>query len=366
MHFSPRMRDVGEPSVHVPHFFRKNIAARKKLKLKKIGLYNLFARSDEAEMSNAVDPMTIEDFTSLNTFGSDEGGARGMESMATHFLDSTWHIPKDMEKDWGTIKALRLDHLHKAHTLDTGLERLYLVNARHGKSGIAVGQSPSTGADSPSGSSGSVPARGSSSSNWQTPTTPAPFSTKTSLRDQYLDQICNRAGPTLKHLIFPARWGLSIQQMARLIRSCPNLTQLSCFFDCTKFDMLRMLVPFLSKLFAIRLITPEQCTDLAEGKCLGNNFENEEHQEKKMRQELVGGDFQNLRYIGLGRCIWEIGGIEQTSEMVPVEAVNANTEKGSPQYREELVWRRKLRRVNIEDVQHVEIWKMDSLDVVDS
>ena len=132
-----------------------------------------------------------------------------------------------------------------------------------------------------------------------------------------------------------------------------------------------MLVPFLTKLVAIRLIVPEQCSTLGEGKPWLNRFDDEEQAERKMRVELAQGDFKNLKYVGLGRWIWEIGGVERVCEKVPVEVNGEPREDGggdgeerSAQYTEQMVWRRKLRRMRLEDVQHVEIWQMDTLDVV--
>ena len=373
MHFSPRMRDAGEPSVQLAHFFRKNIAARKQLKLRRIGMYNLFAHSNEQELMEAIDPSAMEGITSLNTFGRDEGAFGGAESMGTDFLDSSWTREQDPRKEWGILKTIRIDQLHKAHTFGKGLEKLYLVNARYGKQGIVVDGNPCSTEESPSDSSGSGPTHGSSSSNWQTPNSSSSgIPTTNKLKDIYFNRICDLAGPTLEHLIFPARWGLTINQMARLIRSCPNLTQLSCFFDCTKWEMLRMLVPFLTKLWAIRLFVPEQCGTLGDGKSFMEKLNNEEEQERKMRIQLAHGDLENLRYVGFGGWIWEIGGVEQVREKVPVEENGEQSngqgegegEEKSPQYGEEMVWRRKLRRLRIEDVQHVEIWKMDTLDVV--
>ncbi|KAI9876017.1 MAG: hypothetical protein M1823_007358, partial [Watsoniomyces obsoletus] len=77
MHFSPRMREAVEPSVQLFHFFRKNIAARRKLKLKRIGLYNLFARAEGSELLDAVDLSELEALTSLNTVGREEGALAG-------------------------------------------------------------------------------------------------------------------------------------------------------------------------------------------------------------------------------------------------------------------------------------------------
>ncbi len=75
MHFSPRMREQGEPSVVLTRFFRKNIAAKKKLRIRKMGIYNLLANAESEECMEAVDDSSIEEVSILNTFGSDEDDA---------------------------------------------------------------------------------------------------------------------------------------------------------------------------------------------------------------------------------------------------------------------------------------------------
>jgi hypothetical protein len=85
-----------------------------------------------------------------------------------------------------------------------------------------------------------------------------------------------------------------------------------------------------------------------------------------LRKELASGDFKYLRYVGFWDYIWEVGGMEEVVEKVPVEADQQDGQKeaASPQYQEELVLRRKVKRIRPEDVQDVEIWKCDTLDVV--
>jgi len=369
MHFSTRMRDQSEPSVHLSYFFRRNIAAKRKLRLKTVGLYNLFAGVDSVEMIDAVDSTCCEHFTSLNTFGNDEDRGPLSNGNATHFLDSNWLVPIDVEHP--KPKSVRLDHLATYHAQDlarsTGLERLYLINARH-KPDVPPGDTafsspPNSEASSPSASA-SAPC-GSST----TPRSARGVATpNTALRDLYFDNICNVCGPTLQHLILPARWPLPTAMIARLIRSCPNLTQLSCAMECTSFDMIRMLMPFLSNLWAIRVLAPAQGGD--EGrkrKAMFDRFAglDDAYHEEKFAQELspdqkngAKGDFPDLKYIGLGHKVWEIGGlVEQTIQVT-------DQEEDGPVQREEIVWRRKVKRIQEKDVMDVEIWKMDTLDVI--
>lgn len=377
MHFSPRMRDQGEPSVVLTHFFRKNIVANQKLRIKRLGIYNLLANAESVECMKAVDPSTIEEFTALNTFGLDEDDVASHRS-ATLFIDRTWLVPVPHEQK--APKMYRGDHLHKAHithlSQSAGLEYLYLINARHKCDANGVAHSTPNSAEVTPG-----PPPSTTSSNRSSHNMPAP---KTSLRDLYLDQICGVCGPTLKHLILPARWPQSPSMSARLIRSCPNLTQLSMAVDGSDFHTLRMLIPFLSKLWAIRTLAPRQEGEEGQRQLSAHNalVDVADHvHEEKLAKELSRGtsshgqtDFPKLRYVGLGWKVFEIGGLYEEVVKTPVAGEKAvwdgpedgdeNNQTTPNGWREEIVSRRRVKRVDESEVQDVEIWKMDSMDII--
>ena len=401
MHFSPRMREQGEPSVMLTHFFRKNIAAKIKLHLKSFGLYNLLNSADPSECINAIDPSHIEHFTTLNTFGNDEDApvpanlATG--TGAAYFIDRMWNMFVKPEDHRPKPKSVRLDQLHTRHGQElrnfVGLEKLYLVNARY-KPKTANGTSTKTNGDSSSSTPSTTTSElsphcrtvaGTARSSLNTPVrTISTFNAiSISLRDLYFDNICNFCGPTLKHLILPARWTLNSSLTARLIRSCPNLTQLAAAIECigtSQAEMLRLLVPFLTDLWAIRVlasndhdISGEDFTPGPEEP--GNFFALADCvHEEKMASSLTEqsgspngnrSEFMKLRYIGLGRRVWEVGPVVQ-------EEVDESTDadQGLEEYDEEsgtkprVTYTRNIKRIEEKDVQHVEIWKMDSLDVV--
>lgn len=368
LHFSPRMRDQCEPSVDLTRLLRKNIAAKKPLRLKSMGLYNLFALAESADCDDAMDISRCRTFTALNSFGLDEDDVAAHRS-STHFVDRTWAITAP--KDKPCPKSMRVDHVSKAHAWhlnqSVGLERLYLINARHKPAEPSItangtNTSPSSAAaeheHSPSTSSG----------------TPTP---KTLLRDLYLDGICGVCGPTLKHLILPARWCLPAPLTAKLVRSCPNLTQLSASIECDDMGVLRLIFPFLSKLWAIRVLQPKLEGEDGEKRIAAfNNFINRPDcaHESKVEAALsqtgpAGGvpDFPALKYIGLGHKIWEVGGVvEEVVQTTPVaqDGVNGTHTPGPETARQEIVYKRRLRRIDEKDVAHVEIWKMDSMDII--
>ncbi|EXJ56161.1 hypothetical protein A1O7_09092 [Cladophialophora yegresii CBS 114405] len=393
MHFSPRMREQGEPSVILTHFFRKNIAAKRKLRLKSMGVYNLLNSADPTECLHAVDTTGIEHFTTVNTFGPDEDAPvvddRSGLVNATHFIDRTWHMIVKAEEHAPRPKSMRVDQLHRRHAQDlgkfVGLEKLYLINARH-KQHRTEGPPVNIHNEISPKSADSLPfykaATDDVRSSRATPVraVSATATASISLRDLYLDNICNVCGPTLKHLILPARWPLPTAITARLIRSCPNLTQLAAALDClgdSQAEALRLLVPRLSELWAIRVLAPlgqEACGE--EGTKNVEAYENfvnlpDHLHEEQMSTSLAarsGGPspqtakFVKLRYIGFGWKIWELGpALEEAVARTDDGYIEGGTDS---QNKTSAVYRRRLKRIEEKDVQHVEIWRMDSLDIV--
>jgi hypothetical protein len=87
LHFAPRMRDIGEPSVQASSIIRKNVLANRKIPVKRIGVYNLFAKSEPDLFARALDTSTVVDFTAINCFGKDEDEDG---SLASNFTDKLW------------------------------------------------------------------------------------------------------------------------------------------------------------------------------------------------------------------------------------------------------------------------------------
>jgi hypothetical protein len=342
LHWSPRMRDAGEPSVQLQSYFRHNISAKKKLKLRHLGFYNLFALTNP-EIESIIDFSDLQSMTMLNAFGVDDQDAQ--RSALTTFLDSSWARPP---VDFVHLKSVRHDKMSKRfvrHLSDIyGLEKMYMVNARH--TPPQNGHHPPS---DPSPTSSLTP-----SSNPSSETTPSARTANNCVRDLCLDTIISNHGPTLKHLILPDRWPLPNKLVARLFNACPNITQLALALEFKdSFGGMRMLLPFLKKIRAVRILMPtaglEHPEYVKKFECMVNT-EDKEHEEH-IGRELAGDDFPNLRYVGMGWKVWEIGG---TYEKLVVN------EDGQ----EEMVVRRRATLIGRDAVKDVEIWKMDSLDVV--
>ena len=339
LHWSPRMRDAVEPSVQLQTYFRHNIAAKQGLKLKEMGLYNLLA-FQVPELDHAIDHSRMERFTLLNSFGGEDEGAA--PSLAT-FFDSTWMRPP---KELTRILSIRHDrpgkHFLKHLGEIYGMERLYLINPRH----VPAVQNGHTG---PSPQSSSTPSTTPSDATPNTRSAP-----KTSHRDACIDTIISNHGSTVKHLILPDRWPLPSKVVARLFRGCPNLTQLAIALEISSFSELRMLLPFLKKIRAVRLLMPTTGSEAQQQK-FGSIVEEEDEVHEEHIGTETAEDFPNLKYVGMDWKVWELGGHYQKT----IKVVNEDGEE-----EERVVHRRRAKRVDMEVVKDVEIWKMDSLEVI--
>jgi hypothetical protein len=255
LHWSPRMRDAQEPSVSLHDYFRKLITYKQPLMVKKMSFQNLYAFHTE-DFNFAFDPTTVEDVTFLS-------GVEG-SSLVNTFVESSWPTAPPHAKL--RIKSVRMDAVSKRNAEFIGnfhsLERLYFVNVTSASSDSL--NSPRTGdveisALTPPVSEHQVPgvSNGTSTNSPITSASPASqLNAIASVRDIYLSHITTNHGATLRHLLLPSKWPLSTGMIARLVHSCPNLEQLALATEFTSMDSLGLLIPFLRKLRALRLLIP--------------------------------------------------------------------------------------------------------------
>ena len=343
MHFSPRMRDTGEPTVDLLTLMRKCITDNVVLKLKTVAIHNLFARA-APELLHLFQHDIAESWTMVNCFGTDEEDGVAQAGSMHALLDSTWNRPP---KGLRSIKSMRHDKLSKEFVKLLGnllgLEKLYLINPRHVP---MLGNGFGHQQPSPISSASSTTPTGSEGR-----TTPTRALPNLRLRDEFLDTIVNIHGPTLKHLILPDRWPLPSNILARLFCACPNLIQLALALELTSFANVRMLLPFLKKIWAVRLLIATTGKEIEDRRFETLVGMSDEVHEQHISQQLASDDFPHLRYVGLGWKAWEIGG--------KYEEVVLN-EDGS----HEVVTRRRVKKADMNVIKEVEIWKMDTLDVI--
>ncbi|KAJ5200304.1 hypothetical protein N7491_008895 [Penicillium cf. griseofulvum] len=257
LHWSPRMREAHEPSVSLRDYFHKLIAAKQPLAVKKISFQNLYAFHTEG-FDFAFDPTTVEDVTFLT-------GAEGSNLVNT-FVESSW--PTVLPHDKPRLKSIRVDAVSKRNSEFlgnfTGLERLYFVNVTAESSDLLNSPRPGGGAvlsalTPPVSEHQSSGAPNGTTTN--SPITSASPATQpnavANIRDIYLSHITTNHGTTLRHLLLPSKWPLSTGMVARLVHSCPNLEQLALATEFSSMVSLGLLIPFLRKLKALRLLIPQ-------------------------------------------------------------------------------------------------------------
>lgn len=157
--------------------------------------------------------------------------------------------------------------------------------------------------------------------------------------------------------------------IAKLIRACPNLTQLSACVECEGLEIWQILMPFLKHLWAMRLkiINWNGCRSDEAVETLDDVFQGSPEFTNTLVDLLSTGDYDSLRYIGVGSVIYEVVGWEERVERIPVEDADKEASSGGDgagMDTEHVVRKRKIVEVSREDVKHVAIWKYDTLDVI--
>lgn len=328
LHFSPRMRRNAEPTLNLETYFGRCFKAGYVPQLRHFALQNWFGPNTQS-VASFMDSKICDSMTFLDTFGGAQGGS------ANVYVDDTWrNLPPDFKTYWRTIRFNEFAEQHVAMLENgTGLEYVYVTNDRVGKPPMSSSvASPSsdyiTPDDSPSSASIDPLSR---------------ISDIPMLGKQYLRVFTTCHGSTLKHLLLSSQWPLSESDLTTLIRSCPNLTQLGLALGFPNHSTLRLVIPFLSKLQAIRILYPGTYRSHE------NDMANLPEQEMLavVGRDLYLGASEKLRWIGAGDAVYKVG--------ATYEHVSSNGTREM---------RRWIERVDPKEVKDVEIWRLDSLDIM--
>ena len=340
LHWSPRMRRAREPSVILHSYFGKVQAAGYRLPCKSVSVQNVYTHN-KSDFTSFFDPNTMKELTFFNSHegADDDPGAS--------FIDDSWKLqPPSVLPN---LKMVRGDSVSRTHCnllgQMTGIERYYCVTGREPKIRFN-GTNTSTKNGTPSTLSSTCSE--DSSSLVPTPEiTPSESDSATALLGKfYLDNICKNHGTTLSHLLLRPEWRLTSEELARLVRSCPNLEQLGIGIsvELATSKMLHLMIPFLSRLFAIRILDPADDHAFTDRM----NEKGDEWQEQKIGDETWESQYNNMKWVGLGDLIYEISGAELIEE-----AGEGHQAK----------YRRVVKRRPYEAVKDIEIWSMDRLEI---
>lgn len=319
--WSPRMREAREPSVTINSFFGRILSSPRKLSLTDLTLKNLYTHNTGG-CKEMLDSSVLENLTFIGSVtGITDQGASG-------FLDPTWR--PEAPADIGSLRMLRIDKVSKRQAAFlnsiTGLEKVYLIGTHKSEKDEAGGMS--------------TPMTNSPASSTSTNSSDCNLS---SLKDEYVDILTRNHGSTLRHLLLMPQWRLGSDDIAKIVKKCPNLEQLGIGVEFKEFDHLRLLVPFLPRLTAIRLLANPEDPGFAEKvKELDvNGFHEENIGSKSLNQE-----FSPLKWMELADLVYHI---DRTESYVDTEGRRA--------------YRKHVTKKSREDASHIAIWGMDSFNV---
>ncbi|KAB2573807.1 hypothetical protein DBV05_g7521 [Lasiodiplodia theobromae] len=366
LHFSPRMRDAGEESTNLNAYFGRCIANKQPLRLKRYSMINLYTRATNVDLDELIDVDVLEEINFINC---------NTQDAITVFIDDTWRLfePQKIPKN---LKSMRGDVLDaKQATIMAqlkGLERLYIVNARR-KPARTTSNGVSPAANNNSSTSGNLftngfpdPTGSGTSQNSPfgnggggggppQPGTPMSRESATVAGD-YLAAITRHLGTTLRHLLLSDQWLLGGDVLMQLGRACPNLEQLGVALEEKNPENMRQLLRGLPRLWALRILIRATTQELELMQSISGNLH-----EQVISFELRRREWDHLKWLGIGDMVFLCGGVREVPGGPP-----ANTPKSpaDPTMGEELGVRRIVKKVGKEAVKDVEIWKMDSLDVI--
>ncbi|KAI4231374.1 MAG: hypothetical protein LQ349_005656 [Xanthoria aureola] len=321
--WSPRMREVKEPSVNLSTMFGRCQAANQPLNLTKLAVKNLFTYTSDT-CGNFYDCSAVQEITVINS-----SGGLGDAGAAT-FVDSSY---RRKSETFPSLKSLRGDKVSRELQLllanTSGLEKLYII-----------GDTKATKHDTPNSTFPRSP-----SSNGASP--PSDLHSDT-LRDDTIEAIAQNHGQTLRHLLLPPQWRLTSDNIALLVRNCPRLEQLGLGADFERFMSMRLLMPFLPNMFAVRVLDNPDSTEFRDKM---HELDDGTH-EKQIGGATSAREWSRIRWMQLADLVFEAGRPELMAD--------DDDEEGTPG---KMSYRRKVWKRDGEAVKDIAIWKMDSMEV---
>ena len=291
LHWSPRMREERELSTHESAYLGKCVAARYLIPLRTVAIQNLYTHRDPSECE-AFDSTLIEEATSLNSangVGDDPG---------TAFVDQ--HHWRKKGEPPSRLKMLRTDKVSREQCsfleTFTGLEKLYFIGPQPPQGHRVKGTTPN-GTPLPNS-----PASSQSSSSPRN----TDGASAMALKDDYIKAITKHHGRTLKHLLLLPQWHLTDDDIALIVRQCPNLEQLGIRAEHSNLQTVRLFLPFLNNLIALRILSSPDDTTFVE--TMREADEKGVH-EKKLSEETAKWSSSKLKYMEIGGddLIFKIG-----------------------------------------------------------
>jgi hypothetical protein len=342
LHWSPRMREMGEESANLMTIFGRCVTAKSRLPVKRLAIWNLYTRFIGEGLDFVMDQSCQEEVTVFNCMGNSDP--------MTVFLDDAWRV-SNVQPIPPNLKMFRTDHTDKEQAITfgkfKGLERLYIVskNGKENSKSTSSAATPTTPATA---------APGMANGNTNAFTTPTMTENQCrSIGSEYLAAIQSNHR-TMQHLLLSDRWLISDNALYKLCQSCPNLEQLGFRCSVPPLESLRQIVTLVPKLWAIRMLV-RPGSEFAD---MVSSMDPEMHA-FVMATEFWRPEYRNLKYIGMGdKLAYKLGGVvfpPKIAANIPAGQENSmNAKRAGPM--------RKIEVVGRETLEKIEIWGMDTVE----
>ena len=369
------MRREREPSVNLLMYFGKIFMVERKLKLKSLGMQNMYAPNYEGHFLGMYDPNYLESMTAIDSSGGADDDAN---------MSFVAQPPKRLAK-MPRLRMLRGNKVSRQHC--DGLKKMeplqkyFLLSGRvlrdhrpgstYAASEVGSVASPRSLRGSLKGNGhapyGDTPQSNPESSHSLTPgghsmvnygvSTPSSMTSHDgpiiNLGRDYLDNIFQFHGRTLTHLLLLPQWRLTTGDISRLCASCFSLQQLGCNVEAPRVETLGLFIPQLPKLSAIRILDNLEEWDFSEEDDTGV----ERWFDERIAREPLWKGRDKLKWIGLGDLVFEV------AKRVPDRVSGAMEDEDFAMNGEDRTYREMLVRRPLVTASDVEIWKMDRLDI---
>jgi hypothetical protein len=324
--WSPRMRQEAEPSISLRSIFGKCLEAGYKPKVKHLGLQNFYG-PNTGDLKDVFDPAHLESADFLEVFGGT------YNRPTTIWVDETWKNIPDAAyfKNYKTHRVSEPAPEHaKILSMFSGLREMYMISNKSSDHDPKWEfNSPITAANTPATPLSAL--------------TPTAFEEKqaSSTCKAYLQALTMNHGQSLTKLLLSDQWPLSGSQIGEIVSKCPNLEQVGFALAKDAGEVMAILSPFFTKLRAVRILPNANSAVLLQEPGVAGLMDGTRTEPLYWRCLN-----QRVRYCGLGDAIFRID-----------KAVQLPDEEGNPE------WYNRVTLATLEDVQHLEIWGLDKLEL---
>jgi hypothetical protein len=342
LHWSPRMRAVGEESVSLHSLFGRCMSAKYAIPLKHLGIYNIYTRFSDDAFHYVINPDTHTELTLINSMGS--------SNPVTVFADDSWRVHSNHPTP-RNLKMMRTDNTDKESAVMLakfkGMERIYIVSNRHAKDSSKCTSAAAT----PTTPSTMTPGMNGGNSASSTPKNMTDQRCR-SIGSEYIAAVQTNHNHSIRHLLLSERWILSDDALFRLCQTCSNLEQLGFACSVPPLESLRQAFALVPKLWAVRFLMPPSSDTT-------DDLTDAEMHAFAIGTEFWRPEYKNIKYVGYGdNVVLKLGAVHfpaKSKDPIPNGHANSmNAKRAGPI--------RKVEVVKREDVNHIEIWGKDTTE----